>query len=86
MYSTSWCSNPTYLCRPANYPISWGVVKMLENGKLRKLGWTYHHGTMFAPRQCLHQKKATGMESQEMYSTGRCRNPTYLCGPVKYPV
>ena len=25
IYSTSWCRNPTYLCGPANYPISWGV-------------------------------------------------------------
>ena len=53
MYSTSRCRNPTYLCRPANYPISWGAVKMLENGNLHKLGWTYGHGTVFAPSKCL---------------------------------
>ena len=28
---------------------------------LRKLGWTYSHGTVFAPMQCLNQKEATGM-------------------------
>ena len=33
-----------------------------ENGNLRKLGWTYRHGTVFAPRQYLYQKEATGME------------------------
>ena len=41
------------------------------NGNLRKLGWTYRHGTVFAPRQYLHQKEATGMESPEMYFPSR---------------
>ena len=57
-----------------------------QNGKLRKLGRTYLHGTVFAPRKYLHQKEATGMERPEMYSASRCNNPTYLCGPSKYPV
>ena len=57
-----------------------------QNGNLGKLGWTYHQGTMFAPRKCSYENKATGMESPEMYSTSRCRNPTYLCGPANYPV
>ena len=26
MYSLSWWRNPTYLCRPANHPDSWGAV------------------------------------------------------------
>ena len=37
-----------------------------QNGNLHKLGLTYRHGTVFAPRQCLWQKRATGMESPEM--------------------
>ena len=52
-----------------------------QNGKLRKLGRTYRHGTLFAPRQYSYQKKATGMERPEMYSASRCNNPTYLFGP-----
>ena len=36
-----------------------------ENGNLRKLVWTYRHGTVFAPRQYLYQKEATGMERAE---------------------
>ena len=40
----------------------------------------------FAPRKYLYQKEATGMERPEMYSVSRCNNPTYLCGPSKYPV
>ena len=58
----------------------------LGNGNLRKLGWTYRHGTVFAPGQYLHQKEATGMESPEMYFPSRCKKLSYLCGPSKYRV
>ena len=57
-----------------------------QNGNFGKLGRTYGHGTVFAPRKYLNQKEATGMERQEMYSVSRWNNPTYLCGPSKYPV
>ena len=52
-----------------------------RNGKFGKLGRTYGHCTVFAPRKYLYQKEATGMERPEMYSVSRCNNPTYLCGP-----
>ena len=54
-----------------------------QNGKLPKLGWTYRHGTVLAPRKYLYQKEATDMERPEMYSASRCKNSTYLCGPSK---
>ena len=57
-----------------------------QNGKFGKLGRTYGHGTVFAPRKYLYQKEATGMEIPEMYPVSWCKNPTYLCGPSKYPV
>ena len=57
-----------------------------QYGKLHKLGRTYGHGTVFAPRKYLYQKEATGMERPVMYSVSRCNNPTYLCRPSKYPV
>ena len=57
-----------------------------QNGNFGKLGWTYGHGTMFAPRKYLYQNEATGMERPEIYSVSLCNNPTYLCGPSKYPV
>ena len=57
-----------------------------QNGKYGKLGRTDGHGTMFSPSKYLYQKEATGMERPEMYSVSRCNNPTYLCGPSKYPV
>ena len=40
----------------------------------------------FAPRKYLYEKEATGMERPEIYFVSRCNNPTYLCGPSKYPV
>ena len=58
----------------------------VENGNLCKLGSTYRHGTVYAPKQYLYPKEATGMERTEMYSTSRFRNPTYLCGPANYPI
>ena len=57
-----------------------------QNGKFGKLGRTYGHGTVFAPRKYLNQKEATGMERQEMYSVSRFNNLTYLCWPSKYPI
>ena len=54
--------------------------------KLRKLRVTYRHGTVFAQRQYLYQKEATGMDRSEMYSASRWNNHTYLCEPSKYPI
>ena len=47
-----------------------------QNGKLRKLGGPYRHGTVFSPRQYLYQKEDTCMETPEMYSASRCKNHT----------
>ena len=55
-----------------------------QNGKFGRLGRTYGHGTVFAPRKYLYQKEGTGMERPEMYSVSRCNNHTYLCGPSYY--
>ena len=57
-----------------------------KTGKLRKLGRTYRHSTVLAPRKYLNQKEATGMERPKMYFASRCNNLTYLCGSSKYPV
>ena len=57
-----------------------------QKGKFGKLGRTYGHGMVLAPRKYLYQKEATGMERPEIYSVSRWNNPTYLCGPSKYPV
>ena len=51
-----------------------------ENGNFRKSGSTFRHGTVFAPKQCLYEKEAIGMESPKMHSFHQCKNRTYLCG------
>ena len=68
-----------------NTPSRWRQYRA-QKGKFDKLGWTYGHGTVFVRRKYLYQKEATGMERPQMYSISRCNNPTYLCGPSKYPV
>ena len=57
-----------------------------QNGSSRQLGWPYRHGTTFAPRHCLYQKKGTGMERTEMYFTRWYKNRTYPCEPANYPI
>ena len=73
-------------CEGCHNRPSRGRQYLAQNGKFGKLGRTCGHGTMFPPRKYLYQKEATGMERPEMYSVSRCNNPTYLCGPSKYPV
>ena len=85
MYSVSRCNNPLNCAVRYNTP-SRGRQYKTQNGKFGKLGRTYGHGTVFAPRKYLYQKEATGMERPEMYSVSRYINPTYLCGPSIYPV
>ena len=57
-----------------------------QNGKLRKLGQIYLHGTVIAPMKYLYQKEDKCIESPEMYSASRCKNHTYLCRLSKYPI
>ena len=42
-------------------------------------GPTNPHGTVFAPKQWLFEKEATGMESSKIYCPSRCRYRTYQC-------
>ena len=40
-----------------------GAQYKAENGNLREFGSTYRHGVVFAPKQCLYQKKVNGIVS-----------------------
>ena len=53
---------------------------------MRNFGRTNPHGTAFAPKQWLYQKKATGMERSKIYCPSRCRYRTYRCVAENYPV
>ena len=61
-------------------PSQMGRYKV-DKGSLRKLGRTYRHGIVFAPKEDLYQKEATGMERPEMYFPSRFKTLTHLCGP-----
>ena len=56
-----------------------------ENGNLRKLGSTYRHGTVIAPRQYLYEKEDKGMERPEMSCSSRWKISFYLCWTSNYP-
>ena len=85
MYSPTECKTPLTSAGRQTTP-SQGSQYRAENGNLRKLGWTYRHGTVFAPEQYLYQQETTGTERPQMYSTSLCMNPSYMCGPSNYPV
>ena len=57
-----------------------------ENGNLWKSGPSFCHATVFAPKQCLRQNKATGMGSPKMHFSSRCKNRTYMCRTANYPI
>ena len=71
----------SFTCVVRHNTSSRGRQYRAQNGKLGKLGRTYGHGTVFAPRKYLYQKEATRMERPEIYSVSRCNNHTYLCCP-----
>ena len=56
------------------------------NGNMQNFRPTNPHGTAFAPKQWLYEKEDTGLERSKMFYPSRCRNSTYQCGAVNYPV
>ena len=51
----------TLTCAGRHNTPSRGRQYRAQNGTFGKLGRTYGHGTVFAPRKYLYQKEATGM-------------------------
>ena len=83
MHLSTRCRNRTYLCGTSNYHVSCNQVQDRER---KFVEIRFYYGTVIAPKQCLYQKEATGMESAKMHSSSRCKNRTYLCGTSNYPV
>ena len=75
------CAKLPVTCAGHQTTLSQGSLYRLENENLHKLGWTYRHGTVFAPRQYVYEKEDKGMERPKMYSPSRCKNLSYLCRP-----
>ena len=59
---------------------------IVKKGNLRKSGSTICHGIVYAPKQSLYQKEATGKESPKMYSYSWCKSLTYLCATANDPI
>ena len=57
-----------------------------DSTNLREFEATYHHGTVFAPMECLYQKEAKCMQNPKMYPLFRCKKATSQYGPAKNPV
>ena len=53
-------------CTRPHTTLFYAAWYLAVNENLQKLGSTYHHGTVFAPKQCLYQKTGTGMKSPKM--------------------
>ena len=66
--------------------LSQGSQYSAENRNLQKTGSTLSHANVFAPKQCLCQKEAMGMESLKMYCSRRCKNLNYLCETAYDPI
>ena len=55
------------ICAGRQSTPSRGRRYMDKSGKYGKLGRSYGHGTVFAPRKYLHQKEVKGMERPEIF-------------------
>ena len=79
-------TKPVLTCAvPQTTPVYGGHYRA-ENGNLCKFGFTYRHGSMFPPKQCLYQKKTKGMESPKMYSLSRWKTPLTCASLQTTPV
>ena len=56
------------------------------NGNLGKFEAVDCNGTVFAPKQCLYQKLASGTENLKIQSLCRCNKLTGLYGPVNHQI
>ena len=53
-----------------------------ENAKFEKFEAFENNGTAFAPKQCISQKLAVGMENPKIQSVSRCNKRTGRYGPA----
>ena len=71
MQSLSRCNKGTGRYVPANNTDSFTAYRA-ENANLGKFEAVENNGTAFAPKQCLYEKAAGGMENPKMQSASRC--------------
>ena len=56
-----------------------------DNANFQNFEASFRHGTVFAPKQYLHQKEALGMQSTKMLFLGWCKMGTNLYVASNYP-
>ena len=83
MQSLSRCNKRSGRYGPANNLVSYTAFSA-ENANLGKFEAVENKGTSFAPKQCLDQKIAVGMENPNMQSPGRCNKMQWELRPGKY--
>ena len=84
MQSPSRCNKRTGRYSPGNNPVSCNAYRA-ENGNLGKFEAVENNGTAFAPKQCLYQKVAVGMENPKMQSPSWCNKRTGRYGSENNP-
>ena len=85
MQSLSPCNKRTGRYGTANNPVLSTAYKP-KKVKLRSFEAVEDNGTVFAIRQCLHQKVAMGLENLKMQSLSRCNKRTGRYDPANNPV
>ena len=70
---------------PANNAVL-RAAYMAENGNEGNFEAVESHGTAFAPKQCLYQRVAVGMENTKMQSPSRCNKRSWHYGPANNAV
>ena len=80
MQSPSRCNKRTGRYSPVNNQVSLTEYRA-ENGNLRNFEAVEDNGTAFAPKQCLYQNVAVGMENPQMQSPSRCKKRPGRYGP-----
>ena len=84
MHSSGQCKNRIYLCWTETTKSHVSQYKA-ENGNLRKSRSIFHHCTVFAPKQCLYQKEATGMDRQKNTILQSMQKPHFPVWDGKLP-
>ena len=79
------CNKRTGRSCPANNPVPCTAYRA-ENGNLENFEAVEDNGTAFAPKQCLYEKGAVGMENPKMQSPSRCNKRTGSYGTTNNPV
>ena len=81
MQSPSPCNKLTGRYSPGNITASFTAYRA-ENANLGKFEAFENNGSAFAPKQCIYQKLAVGLENPKLQLVSRCNKRTGRYGPA----